>query len=215
MTYSVLHFDRKDKKIISGICSNWIGIQVCRVIGKSGVVHTQSWADYQIAHTILDSLDDGATPDQAINEAIKQDAHANIRQLLVCDMQGRMGVYSGSQCVDTYWHVRGKNTVAAGNMLSSKRVIQDLIANITYTSEARPELAVFNAMKAVHVAAEGEADKRGDRSLSLKSIPADYRTVTEYQLDVTRDSAMAGERIYDELEACIQAHFERDNTILK
>lgn len=213
MTYSVLNFNKENKTITSAICSNWTGIQLCRVQGKYGVVHTQSWADYKLAYTILELLEN-KPPQEAIEEALKFDSHPHIRQLLVCDFNGNLGVYSGKDCETITLNKIAKNTVVAGNMLTDESIAEDIIEFIENSNE-RNEVAVFKAMEYVNKTRNGFVDKRGDSSFTIKSIPQDYKNTNEYHLDITIDSVGLNKELYSKVKQCLQEHFERNNTILK
>lgn len=213
MTYSVLNFNNKSKNITSAICSNWTGIQLCRVQGKYGVVHTQSWADYKLAYTVLELLE-YKHPQEAIEEALVFDSHPHIRQLLVCDFKGNLGVYSGKDCETITLNKIGNNTVVAGNMLTDKSIADDIIEFVENSNE-RNEIVVFKAMEYVNKTRNGFVDKRGDSSFSIKSIPNDYKNTNEYHLDITIDSVDLNQDLYDKANLCLKEHFSRNNNILK
>ncbi|SFU34488.1 DUF1028 domain-containing protein [Pseudomonas sp. OV546] len=92
-----------------------------------GAVASQNITLPSLGPQVLDVLEQGLTPSEALATLIEQD-HSQYRQVTVIDSQGRTAHFSGAQTLGIHNAVSGEQCVAAGNMLANPGVINAMVA---------------------------------------------------------------------------------------
>lgn len=94
-----------------------------------GAVATQNITLPLLGPQILDGLaaDPAADPEAVLAQALAGDAHRQYRQVAVIDQRGHTAVFTGSGALGTAHAVRGRQCVAAGNLLASTQVIGSMV----------------------------------------------------------------------------------------
>ncbi|VVN01925.1 hypothetical protein PS663_03379 [Pseudomonas fluorescens] len=92
-----------------------------------GAVASQNITLPSLGPQVLDLLEQGLAPSEALATVIAQD-HSQYRQVTVIDSQGRTAHFSGAQTLGIYNAVSGEQCVAAGNMLANPGVITAMVA---------------------------------------------------------------------------------------
>ncbi|MGY4640098.1 DUF1028 domain-containing protein [Pseudomonas sp. TE24901] len=120
-----------------------------------GAVSTQNITLPALGPDVLDWLEQGLAPAEAIDKALTSNGYSQYRQLTAIDHLGRTVHFSGSETLGTHHAVSGEQCVAAGNMLADRAVIQ---AMVTAFESGEGQLAdrLLAAMHAA-IAAGGEA----------------------------------------------------------
>jgi len=93
-----------------------------------GAVSTQNITLPAYGAQLLDLLAQGCSPDSALKLATQAEAHARYRQIILMDAKGETAAFSGSETLGIHNMVRGKQCVAAGNLLKSAQVIPAMTA---------------------------------------------------------------------------------------
>ena len=120
-----------------------------------GVVSTQNITLPALGPRVLDLLEQGASPEQALKQALDDKSWPEYRQVTVVDAQGRTGVFSGKEALGIFTSAVGNQCVAAGNLLSNAGVIEAMVP--AFENSTGPLAArLLEAMKAA-MAAGGEA----------------------------------------------------------
>ena len=92
-----------------------------------GAVASQNITLPSLGPQVLDLLEQGLAPSEALATVIAQD-HSQYRQVTVIDSQGRTAHFSGAQTLGIHNAVSGEQCVAAGNMLANLGVITAMVA---------------------------------------------------------------------------------------
>jgi len=120
-----------------------------------GAVGSQNITDPRYGRTLLDALEGGASPDEALAALVAADPTAPYRQVAIVDAAGRVAVHSGAHTLGTYAAAAGDGVVAAGNLLASTAVPAAMVAAFQ-EAVGDLELRLLSALRA-GLAAGGEA----------------------------------------------------------
>ena len=88
-----------------------------------GAVSNQNITLPALGQDVLDLLEQGLTPADAIDKALTRNGYSQYRQLTAIDHRGP-SVHFSSETLGTYNTVSGAQCVAAGNMLADRAVIE-------------------------------------------------------------------------------------------
>lgn len=120
-----------------------------------GAVATQNITLPALGPQVLDQLEQGLLPAEALDKALTSNGYSQFRQLTAVDHLGRTAHFSGSETLGTHQAVAGEQCVGAGNMLADRNVI-DVLVTAFETSGGQLADRLVAAMQAA-VAAGGEA----------------------------------------------------------
>jgi uncharacterized Ntn-hydrolase superfamily protein len=95
-----------------------------------GAATTQNVTDPRLGPALLDAL---GTPAEALAAVRANAPHVEHRQLVVLDVQGRGGAWSGSGALGLHGERVGDSCVAAGNLLASEDVLDALLEGFAST----------------------------------------------------------------------------------
>ena len=93
-----------------------------------GAVSSQNITLPALGQKILEKLESGMTPDQAMKVALSEDQYSGYRQVTVIDSNGATACFSGTETLGVHNMVTGDNCVAAGNMLDNREVIDAMVS---------------------------------------------------------------------------------------
>lgn len=94
---------------------------------KVGAVATQNITDPQLGPHALDLMELGASPSEALSILERRGAHMGYRQVLAVDHSGQSAIYSGDQVLGLWSEATGRDTAAAGNLLSDAGVPEVMV----------------------------------------------------------------------------------------
>ncbi len=120
-----------------------------------GAVATQNVTDPSLGPLLLDYLQDGMTPQDALAKVTTGRANINYRQLTVVDTKGGAAHYTGTEILGTNSVVVGEHCVAAGNLLSTEAVPQAMVDQFAAGADLHLAERLMLALRA-GVAAGGE-----------------------------------------------------------
>ncbi|WP_294912300.1 DUF1028 domain-containing protein [Tatumella sp. UBA2305] len=120
-----------------------------------GAVSSQNITLPALGPQILEQLEKGKQPQQAIDDVLSSQGYSQYRQVTAIDAEGNTAFFSGSKALGTYHALAGKDCVVAGNMLAGKGVIEAMVEAFEQSSGQLPERLII-AMQA-GIAAGGEA----------------------------------------------------------
>lgn len=147
----------ESKFLAVGALVPWIRVGV-------GAVATQAATQVRLAHTALELMAGGLTPQRAIDQVLEDDTGAVDRQIGIVDQQGRSASYTGTSCYPVARSLTGANFAAQGNLLASEQVIVDMAASF----RAHPELPLARRMlEALKAGQRAGGDRRGQQSAAL------------------------------------------------
>jgi uncharacterized Ntn-hydrolase superfamily protein len=130
-----------------------------------GAVATQALVNPMYGARILDALEAGASPEDAIRRVTGGDEGREHRQVHAVAADGRSFAFTGKACIDWCGHTAGEGFSVAGNMLAGPQVVEA-------TAQAwRTHAELPFAERLIEALAAGEAaggDKRGKQAAALR-----------------------------------------------
>lgn len=120
-----------------------------------GGVSSQNITDPRLGPIVLDALERGANPQQALDDLAGTEDHLEYRQLSALDLLGNAAAHSGTGMLGVHHHRVAAGVVAAGNMLSATDVL-DAVVTAFESSSGELEVRLLEALEA-GLAAGGEA----------------------------------------------------------
>lgn len=131
----------------------------------AGAVSTQNITLPALGPQILDLLESGLAPDQALAQVLARNGYSQYRQVTVIDGHGATAHFTGSEALGIHHARAGEQCVAAGNLLTSPAVIDAMVEAFEQTSDGLPD----RLLAAMHAAmrAGGEAGPVHSAALSV------------------------------------------------
>jgi uncharacterized Ntn-hydrolase superfamily protein len=119
-------------------------------------------------------LENGLSPEEVLQELLKDDTQRERRQIGIIDAMGRTAAFTGEGCIPYAGHRTGKNYAAQGNLLVGKETIDATADAFEETEGSGLELAdrLIAALEAGHRAG---GDKRKGQKQSAAVVVADPR----------------------------------------
>ncbi len=168
-----------------------------------GVINTQHYAHLALGNRVLDEMEDGMAPHEALAHVLSSDPDAEARQLIAIDMTGRRGGWTGSQCASSRRHAFGSGCVAAGNFLVSEDVIRSMVeAFETAAGDALGD-RLLRALSAGDIAG---GDRRGRKSAAVSVTPG-REAMGAINLDLRVDLHAEPIRELERMKQCFEDEF--------
>jgi uncharacterized Ntn-hydrolase superfamily protein len=129
-----------------------------------GAVSTQSLTNRYLGPAVLDLMEGGLAPSEAIDRALAPDEGRHLRQVHAVDRMGRTAAWTGRHCVTWCGEWTAEHVSVAGNMLASAEVV-----GATFdTFRARTDLELPERLMAALEAGEAAGgDRRGKQSAAM------------------------------------------------
>ena len=167
MTWSVAAHDPGTGAFAVAVatCAFGVGANCPFVRSGVGAVCTQSVTNRYLGPAVLDGMERGLSPADAIEGALAGDAGRGIRQVHAVDRLGRAAAHTGANCVEWCGYRAGIGGVSvAGNMLAGPAVVSDTLAR--FEAEAALPLPE-RLLAAMDTGQAAGGDKRGEQSAAL------------------------------------------------
>ncbi|MEN1457785.1 DUF1028 domain-containing protein, partial [Pseudomonas aeruginosa] len=130
----------------------------------TGAVATQNITLPALGPQILDRLDQGLAPGEALDQALSSNGYGQYRQVTVIDQHGRTALFTGREALGVHHARAGEQCVAAGNLLAAPEVIEAMV-DAFENAEGLLAERLLAAMRAA-LAAGGEAGPVHSAALS-------------------------------------------------
>lgn len=130
-----------------------------------GVIASQGWVNPFLNQTIMTSLMNGATAEEALHGALMNDPGRDLRQVSVVGAQGDTAGFTGKKNDDIKLHLRGNGYVIAGNLLTGRDVLERL-EEVFLETEGQ-ELS-HRLMAAMVAADQLGGDRRGKKAAVIR-----------------------------------------------
>lgn len=104
-----------------------VGARCMHLRSQVGAVASQNITDPRYGPALLDSLEAGATPAEALNRLVEGDTTAAYRQITVVDATGKTAAHSGEHTLGRHRVDTSTGVVAAGNLLSNDIVTERML----------------------------------------------------------------------------------------
>lgn len=167
MTFSIVGRCAETGQLGIAISSSSIAVGARCPWLRSGVgaVSSQNITLPALGPQVLDGLDEGLAPAQALDRALTRNGYSQYRQVAVIDAQGRTALFSGTQALGIHHAVAGEQCVAAGNLLADSAVIERMVEAFEH-SEGCLAARLLSALQAGQDAG-GEAGAVHSAALSV------------------------------------------------
>ena len=146
---------------VSGYCKNtgMVGVAITTssicvasrcpwVRAGVGAAATQNVTDPSLGNLMLDYLEEGLSVQQTIHKVAKEHKFISYRQLALVDSKGNCASYTGSETLGTNAVFEGDCCVAAGNLLSSAKVVKEMTNNFSRNSNLHLAKRLLLALQA-------------------------------------------------------------------
>jgi uncharacterized Ntn-hydrolase superfamily protein len=183
-TYSIVACDPDTGAVGVAVQSHWFAVGPLVPWARPGVgaVATQSIVEPAYGPRVLDLLEAGRSPQEALDELVAADELAHFRQVAVVDTRGRVAVHTGERCIAHAGHDKGPGFCAQANMMASPQVWPSMAQS--YERASGPLARRLAA--AMHAAEAQGGDARGKQSCAILVTPADgepWRTAVDLRVD--------------------------------
>ncbi|MBV1888089.1 MAG: DUF1028 domain-containing protein, partial [Urechidicola sp.] len=164
-TYSIVARDTVTGELGVAVQSHWFSVGSIVTYGKAGVgvVATQSLVNPSYGPKGLALMEQGLTPQQALDALLANDTGEMYRQVAFLNAKGAVATHTGNLCIEAAGHQQGDNFSVQANMML-KNTVWDAMAKAFEESVGTLSERMLAAMKA----AEGElGDIRGKQSAAI------------------------------------------------
>ncbi|EMR01284.1 DUF1028 domain-containing protein [Cesiribacter andamanensis] len=165
-TYSIVARDSATGEMAVGVQSHWfsVGTVVSWAEAGVGAIATQSFANVSFGPRGLALLREGKSPQQVLDELLRDDEAREYRQVAIIDPQGRVAVHTGNKCVDYAGHTSGTNFSVQANMMLNDKVWPAMAKSFEKNKNLPLAERVLAAMQAGQAAG---GDIRGQQSAAI------------------------------------------------
>ena len=171
-TYSIVARDPESGALGVAVQSHWFSVGSVVAWARAGVgaVAVQSIPDAAQGTRLLDLLEEGARPDQAVDALLATDDAGAYRQTAAVDAEGRVAVHTGDACIPDAGHTTGDGWACQANMMASAEV-WPAMAEAYVAAEGRP--FPERLLAALQGAEAAGGDVRGSQSAVLLVVPGE------------------------------------------
>jgi uncharacterized Ntn-hydrolase superfamily protein len=164
-TFSIVAFDPDNGDLGVAVQSKFPNVRPVVPWARAGVgaVATQSFANTSYGARGLQLLENGATPQQAVDILTATDPDRDSRQLGIVDARGRSATFTGQRCFDWAGGLTGENFAAQGNILAGPQVVEGMAKAFRETKGSLADRLIA----ALEGGQAGGGDRRGMQSAAL------------------------------------------------
>ncbi len=165
-TYSIIAVDKEYGEIGIAVQSHWfsVGTSVAWIRAGTGAVATQSFINPSFGPIGFTLLEQGYTPEETIQELLKNDDGYQARQVAVINKVGEASAFTGTSCFRHAGHYVGPNYSVQANLMSSEKV-WSAMSETFENSKGHLAERLLSCLEAAQ--AQG-GDIRGKQSANLK-----------------------------------------------
>lgn len=169
-TYSIVAFDEKTGDMGVAVQSHWFSVGTIVSWGEAGVgvVATQSFVNPAFGPVGLELLKKGKTPQEAVDELLKNDEGREFRQLAILDSKGRTASFTGKLCIQPAGNIVGHGFSVQANLMSNDRIWHAMEKAYKSSVGSLAERMLI----ALEAAEEAGGDIRGKQSAALLVVRA-------------------------------------------
>ncbi len=165
MTYSIVGADLEAGEVGCAVQSKYFAVGAVVPWAKAGVgaVATQAAIVAAYGLRVLEQLEAGAEPAEALRLVLADDDGRETRQLGVVTADGRAASFTGSECNEWAGDVQGAGFAAQGNILAGPEVVAEMERAFEKTDGPLAE----RLMAALEAAEAAGGDRRGRQSAAI------------------------------------------------
>jgi uncharacterized Ntn-hydrolase superfamily protein len=195
MTWSIIARDPASGAFGVAIATRFFAVGALCPHAASGIgaLSTQALVNPHYGKQGLDLLRSGMAAPEVVKALTAPDEGREHRQVHAIDNAGRIGQFTGKQCVDWCGAVAGEGFSVAGNMLANENVIRE-----TANAYSRAKLPFAERLIAALEAGEAAGgDKRGKQSAALLVFSKEQYADLNIRVDDHADPLVELRRLYD------------------
>ncbi|WFO75018.1 DUF1028 domain-containing protein [Desulfurococcaceae archaeon MEX13E-LK6-19] len=200
MTYSIIGIDKENNVLGIAVASGSIavGSRVPWARYLVGGVATQAYTNPALGPLILDYLQKGLSPNEALEKALSNDPRKELRQVAVLDWNGRSAFYCGQDIPDEYAGYSLDNCVCIANLVVSKDIPKAMCETFKVSINMGLAEALLEALREAH---DMGGDRRGDLSAAIiivgktEYLPY-YDKILDLRIDYSKDPVKELIRLY-------------------
>ncbi|MDA4120145.1 MAG: DUF1028 domain-containing protein [Thaumarchaeota archaeon] len=164
-TYSIAAIDRRAGQMGVAVQSHWFSVGSVVPWGEPGVgvVATQAFVEPSYGPKGLSLMRRGAGPGAALRQLLRADSRADVRQVAMLDVKGRVAAHTGSKCLPHAGDLQGRGFSVQANLMSNDRVWPAM--GLAFSRSRGPLTERFLA--ALEAAEEAGGDIRGRQSAAI------------------------------------------------
>jgi uncharacterized Ntn-hydrolase superfamily protein len=165
VTYSIVGADLEAGEVGCAVQSKYFAVGAVVPWAKAGVgaVATQAAGVAAYGARVLERLEAGAEPAEALLRVLADDEGRETRQLGVVTADGRAASFTGSECNEWAGDVQGPGFAAQGNILAGPEVVAEMERAFEKTDGPLAE----RLMAALEAAEAAGGDRRGRQSAAI------------------------------------------------
>lgn len=186
-TFSIVARDAGTGELGIAVASRFfaVGSVVPWAKADVGAVATQSYANTTFGWRGLDLLEQGMTPEEAMNELLRTDTEPEKRQVGIVSADGKSASYTGGGCNAWAGGRNGPDYAIQGNILAGEAVVTAMEAAFLNTQGTLAD-RIYAALMAGE---EQGGDARGKQSAALLIVKKDagYGGYTDRAIDIRVD----------------------------
>ncbi len=164
-TYSIVARDSVTGDMGVAVQSHWFSVGSVVTYGKAGVgvVATQSLVNPSYGPKGLALMEQGLSPQQALDALLANDSGEMYRQVAFLNTKGEVASHTGKLCIEAAGHKQGKNYSVQANMMLNNTVWKAM-ANAFENSSGTLSERLLAALKAAEME---KGDIRGKQSAAI------------------------------------------------
>ncbi|MDC3412723.1 DUF1028 domain-containing protein [Aquibacillus sp. 3ASR75-11] len=164
-TFSIVGFDPETGELGVGVQSKFIAVGSVVPWAKAGVgaVATQAFGNPSYGPDGLQLLEEGKSPEEALQALLAHDSDREERQVGIIDAKGNAATFTGENCYDWAGGVTGKNYAVQGNIL----VNEETVTAMGRAFEENKGSLAERLLAALDAAQTAGGDSRGKQSAAL------------------------------------------------
>ena len=157
-----------------------VGKLACHAIPNVGAIASQALLNPYLAYDGLRLLEQGVSPEEALNRVLAGDPDAQNRQVGIVDMQGRTAAWTGSDTIPWSGHRSGRNFSSQGNRLAGPLVLDRVVQSM----ESTEHLALSERLTLALIAGEEVGgDTKGERSVNVLVFGEEEYPLCDIRID--------------------------------
>jgi uncharacterized Ntn-hydrolase superfamily protein len=189
-TFSIVGRDPSTGEIGVAVASRFFAVGSVVPWAKAGVgaIATQSYANTSFGWRGLELLEKKMTPQEALDQLLKNDDHPQQRQVGIVAANGRSVTYTGTECLAWAGGRSGPNYAIQGNILTGEAVV-DTMEKTFLATDGTLASRLYAALAAGDAAG---GDSRGRQSAAMLVVKekAGYGGYTDRAIDIRVDDAV-------------------------
>ena len=198
MTWSIVARDASGALGVA-VSSRFFAVGALCPFGRSrvGALSTQALCNPLYGPAALEAMAAGEAPDDIVARLTRADDGRDQRQLHLIDAAGRIGQFTGRDCVGWCGHLRGDGYSVAGNMLAGAQVIEATAKRYEAEASAPSTPFALRLLRALQAGEDAGGDKRGKQAAALLIYTTEAYPALDLRVDDHAEPLAELQRLYE------------------